>query len=656
MKILFFFLSILLCSGASAQLRLSAIFNDHMILQREKPVKIWGTAGPGETIRVGIGQIKESGRADKSGHWLITLPGFAAGGPYTLHIQTRTESKVFTDVLFGEVWLCSGQSNMQFKLRQANNAKYEIHRANNPWIRQLSIPDKLSLHPENFIDSTEWVISTSQTSGEFTAVGYFFARDIYEKLHVPVGLINDNWGGSQVESWISRNAMMGSEELKDYARQIPVSWQDIDTRTEKQLNILMAERNGGKIPDMDLAVVLKDDYSFNGWMPSSAPGIWDWAGLPGYRGEGYLVKEIYLDSVQAAIPSTLSLGINDSRYSCYVNGTKISKTADKNFLVSLPSNSWKAGRNILLLDIGPEPVPDWVGVGLQGDNDQFYLDFDGERIPLADGKWKMLPRLNKPHHFMKWMNSEGTIIYNTMIHPIIPISIRGVLWYQGEANTAHAFEYRKTFPLMIESWRKEWQDDFPFLFVQLASFGSNENSNTGSDWAELRESQRLTLRLPKTGMSVTTDIGDPKDVHPKNKQDVGRRLAAIALNRVYGIQQTDSGPVYDSVSFSQGEAVLFFKSIGKGLYAKDKNGYLRGFEIAGADRKFYMARAYIRNNDQVVVSSDSVGRPVAVRYGWSNAPVDINLYNLDGFPASPFRTDNWPGVTDAAGFYKLPSH
>jgi sialate O-acetylesterase len=157
-------------------------------------------------------------------------------------------------------------------------------------------------------------------------------------------------------------------------------------------------------------------------------------------------------------------------------------------------------------------------------------------------------------------------------------------------------------------------------------------------------------------MSVTTDIGDPKDVHPKNKQDVGRRLAAIALNRVYGIQQTDSGPVYDSVSFSQGEAILFFKTIGKGLYAKDKNGYLRGFEIAGADRKFYMARAYIRNNDQVVVSSDTVGRPVAVRYGWSNAPVDINLYNLDGFPASPFRTDNWPGVTDATGFYKLPSH
>jgi sialate O-acetylesterase len=236
---------------------------------------------------------------------------------------------------------------------------------------------------------------------------------------------------------------------------------------------------------------------------------------------------------------------------------------------------------------------------------QIYLDFDGERIALADEKWKMLPNLNKPHHYMEWMNNEGAIIYNAMLHPVIPYSIRGVLWYQGESNTDRAYEYGKTFPLMIESWRKEWKDPFPFLFVQLADFGSNESSNAGSKWAELREAQTKTLRLSRTGMSVTTDIGDPKDIHPKNKQEVGRRLAAIALRDVYEFNLTGNGPMYDSVYFSNGKAILFFKSTGKGLVAKDKNGYLRGFEIAGTNRKFYYAHAFIQGN-QIIVSADSV--------------------------------------------------
>jgi len=373
--------------------------------------------------------------------------------------------------------------------------------------------------------------------------------------------------------------------------------------------------------------------------------------MPAYRGEGYMAREIVLDSIQAATPSMLALGLNDPRFTWYINGKQISKTTDSNVIISLPANTWRTGRNILLVVIGSEPVPDWWGVGIAGGNDQLYIDFDGAKISLADDKWKMLPRLDKPHHYTQWMNSEGAIIYNAMIHPIIPVSIRGALWYQGEANTDHAFEYGKTFPLMIESWRKEWNDEFPFLFVQLASFGSNESSNAGNKWAELREAQTKTLRLPHTGMSVTTDIGDPKDIHPKNKQEVGRRLAAIALNKVYGLSQTCAGPVYDSVSFSNGKAVLFFNSIGKGLMSTDRYGYLRGFEMAGADRKFYFARAFIQGN-HVMVSADSVSNPAAVRYGWSNAPEDINLYNADGFPASPFRTDNWPGVTDSAGFYK----
>ena len=651
MKTPFHVLFVLLYTNAFSQLHLSSIFNDHMILQRDKPVKIWGGAKAGDEINVLLATVKGTAIADKNGKWMITLPAFPAGGPYTLSVKTKKEIKIFTDVLFGEVWLCSGQSNMQFRLRQAMNAKYELHRANNPLIRQVSVPNKLSYKPEEFIDSAEWVLSTPETTSEFTAVGYFFARDIYEQIHVPIGLIYDNWGGSNVESWISKNDMMGSDDLKEYAKQMPDNWEQTNARVEKQLSITLIKNNHGVKPDVNEENILKSDYSFSGWMPSSAPGDLDWNGLPAYRGEAYMMKVIMVDSIQTRLASVLSLGTNDIRFTIFLNGKQLPITADKNILISLPPDTWKEGKNILLVKIGNQPLQDLMTLGIHGNADLVYVDFDGERISLADEKWEMMPLLDKPHHFMQWMNNEGTIIYNAMIHPIIPFSIRGVLWYQGEANVDHAYEYGRTFPLMIKSWRKKCNDEFPFLFVQLASFGSNESSNAGNKWAEIRESQTKTLSLPKTGMAVTTDVGEAKDVHPKNKQDVGYRLAAIALNDVYNIPQTCNGPVYKSVSFSSGKAILSFTSIGKGLSVKNKYAALVGFEIAGADRRFYFAHADVRGN-QIEVSADSVTNPVAVRYGWSNAPVDINLFNIDGFPASPFRTDNWPGVTDKAGFFK----
>lgn len=651
MKISFSSLLIFLSFYSSAQLRLPAIFSDHMILQRDKPVKIWGAASPGDVIHVSIGRIDGSAHADKNGHWLITLPAFPAGGPFEITAKTKKESRFFSDVLFGDVWLCSGQSNMEFKVRQVINANYEMHRATNPQIRQVSIPYKLSLQPETWTDSTHWVVSNPESVGEFTAVGYFFARDIYEHLHIPVGLISDSWGGSQVESWISRKVMEGSDELKEYAKQMPDSWEKINERIEKQYIGLLTNHVSGRMPDMNEADVLKDDYSFTGWLPSAVPQNWQWIGLPSFRGEGYMAREIMLDAVQAALPSRLSLGDGDSRFMLFVNGTRIPNPEGKKMLVSLASDTWKTGRNIIVIKIDDHHVPDGVGMGISGANEEFYAEFGGERISLADNQWKMLPNLQRPHHYSPFMNNEGTIIYNAMVHPIIPFSIRGVLWYQGEANTSRAYEYGKTFPLMIESWRKEWQDNFPFLFVQLSSFGSNVSSNSGSDWAELREAQTTTLRLQGTGMAVAIDIGDPKDIHPKNKQEVGRRLAAFALSNVYGFRQTCSGPVYDSVSFSNGKANAYFNSYGQGLVANDRYGYLRGFEIAGPDRRFYFARAFIEGN-RVIAFNDSVSHPVALRYGWCNSPDDANLYNREGFPAPPFRTDRWPGITDTVRFYK----
>jgi sialate O-acetylesterase len=651
MKTLLIVLFVFFNSRAFTQLYLSAIFNDHMIMQRDKPVKIWGGAGAGEEVQVMIGTVKAKVRADKDGKWLLTLPAFPAGGPFVLTIKTKTESKIFKDVLFGEVWLCSGQSNMQFRVRQSINAKYEIHRANNPLIRQLNIPNKLSYQPESFVDSAEWVLSTPQTTGEFTAVGYFFARDIYEKLHVPIGLIFDNWGGSNVESWISKNDMLGSEDLREYARQIPDNWEQTNARIEKQLSNTLINNNYGVKPDLKEESILKSDYAFSGWMPTSAPGDLDWNGLPAYRGEAYLMKSIAVDSIQTHLPSVLNLGTYDIRFSIFLNGIQLRIPNDKTISISLPPDTWKEGKNILIVKIGDQNVPDIMAMGIHEAADSVYVDFDGEKISLAGDTWKVIPLLENPHHFREWMNSEGTIIYNAMIHPIVPYGIRGVLWYQGESNVDHAYEYGRTFPLLINSWRKEWNDSFPFLFVQLASFGSNESSNAGSKWAELRESQTKTLSISGTGMAVTTDIGEAKDIHPKNKQDVGQRLAAIALADVYKIPQVCNGPVYQSVSFANSIATISFKSVGKGLWAKNKNGDLVGFEIAGPDRRFYFAHAYILGN-QVEVKADSVTNPVAVRYGWSNAPVDINLYNVEGFPASPFRTDSWPGVTENAHFFR----
>ncbi|MEJ0080371.1 MAG: hypothetical protein WDM78_05305 [Puia sp.] len=265
-------------------------------------------------------------------------------------------------------------------------------------------------------------------------------------MHVPVGLIYDNWGGSQVESWISRESMLSSSELAAYARQMSDNWDTTNIRAEKVFRDTLEMRNGGNMPKLNLEDLRTADYSFSGWMPSSAPGGWDWIGLPGFRGEGYMEREIWLDSIQAAQPAFISLGENDNRYSWFVNGNPLGKTSEKNFQITVPSHTWKAGKNILLLEISKQTLPTTEDMGLRGANEMFYLDLGGEKIMLADSRWKMIPALDRPHRLIRWMNSEGAIIYNAMLHPIIPFGIRGVLWYQGEANTNRAFEYRKTFP------------------------------------------------------------------------------------------------------------------------------------------------------------------------------------------------------------------
>ncbi len=653
MRIIILTIGFFISVTVSAQLHTANIFTSHMVLQRDKTVPVWGWATKNEKISLQFNGQSVSTKANTQGKWIVNLASMPAGGPYTMRIISKKDSVVLTDIMVGEVWICSGQSNMEFTVQNANNAKDEIGNSTNVPVRQFKVATQVALQPLDDITKGEWVAASPQTVGNFTAVGYFFARELAQQLHVTVGLINDNWGGSQVESWISKDAMLGSDELKDYAQHhLPTTWPEADSIMLVNLKKTLSTKNSNTLPVYNKTQLLQADTSvFNTWLPYNAPGQWDWQGVWAFRGTGYLEKTIDITADDTNKTAVLSLGDNDGKFELYINGTLIKQGEGKDaHLINLPAQSFKAGKNILLLRQEKQTEPSWYGNGFYGDPTHLYIQFNDATISLAGGGWKIFPDLDAPFNFNHGANNHGTIIYNAMIHPIVPFTVKGVIWYQGEANASRAYQYRKTFPLLIESWRNEWKDNFPFLFVQLSSFGGQQNSNEGSDWAELREAQTMTLSLPNTGMAVTTDIGNADDIHPKNKQDVGKRLAATALNKVYGLNNIlSSGPMYKSSTFSNGKAYIGFDYVGKGLMLKDKYGYLKGFEIAGADKKFYYAQASI-DGDKVVVWSDKVAQPVAVRYAWANAPVDANLFNADGFPASSFRTDNWPGITEGKKF------
>jgi sialate O-acetylesterase len=494
-------------------------------------------------------------------------------------------------------------------------------------------------------------MANPETLSNFTAVGYSFAKEIAIRLHVTVGLIKSAWGGSQIEGWISKNAMMGSDELKEYAKNFPETWEQADGQLLKNLQDKLSAKNH-QLPSTDLTYLLNNDSTvFDQWLPYAPPSQWDWQGIWAFRGAGFMERTITINANEVAKSSILSLGDNDGVYQLYINGKLIKEGGGKNSrLFNLPANTWKEGRNLLLIHQEKQVDPAWFGNGVIGEASTLYLKFDGLPQSLAGNGWKMMPDFKMPWNYVHAQNNAGTIIYNAMIHPLIPYAMQGILWYQGESNAERAFQYRKSFPLLIDNWRKDWKEVLPFYFVQLSSFGKFQNSNQGSAWAELREAQSMALDLPKTGMAVTTDIGNPDNVHPRNKEDVGKRLAANALANTYQLPlDVFCGPTFQSVEFKSSQAVIVFNNVGKGWQIKDQYGYIKGFEIAGANHVFYYAQASIEGKN-IVVKCDKVSDPKAVRYGWTDAPIDANLFNFDGFPASPFRTDQWKGITEETRF------
>lgn len=655
MKIKFLILDCVFSSFfVQAQIKLPGIFGDHMVLQRDRPVAVWGWSGPGETIKVSFLQHTKQTKADQSGRWRVTLDPMPAGGPYEMSVKGRS-TLILHDIMVGEVWICSGQSNMEFTLKLVQNAAAEMSMADYPQIRHIKIPNRVSEMPESDISPASWEICTPATAGNFTAVGYFFARELARRLQVAVGLVNTSWGGTMVETWTSREAFETSPEFKNMIASVPA--EDLRPLINRKHQALVDQI---RLLQKNIADSLPEDewknpgYDGSGWPKISVARIWENQnlGLSELDGIVWYRKEIQLGDSEWIKPAWLSLGKIDDNDSTFVNGVGVGVTRNyaENRQYRIPPGILKAGRNIITVRVEDTGG----GGGFYDDSAGIYLKTAEKKIPLSDAwHFRIASYLRAGPGFGP--NDYPCLLYNAMIHPLIPFAIRGALWYQGEANAERAYQYRTAFPLMITDWRRQWgEGDFPFYFVQLASWNANNgNSERGSTWAELREAQARTLQLPATGMSVTTDIGESGDIHPKNKQDVGSRLAAIALHHIYGQDIEFSGPVLDSMHLEGNKILLTFTHVGTGLMTKDKYGYIRGFEISGADRHFHYAKATMANNT-LWVYSDEVKEPVSVRYNWADDAGEGNLYNREGFPAQPFRTDQWPGITDNKKFAVLP--
>ena len=629
-----------------SQLTVAKIFNHHMVLQRNQEIPVWGSGPVGQIVTVRLNQSIQKSIVDVKGQWKVVFPRMEAGGPYQMKVSTDQQQLDFSDIMVGEVWVCSGQSNMDWTLKDAFKFREERALEPLPNVRQFYVPREVSLKPNSELSEGQWEIAHPDKLGDFTAVGYFFAKALWQKLHVTIGLVNASWGGSQIEGWISQDAMMGSNQFSNYAKRYPSNWEMADTMLLEQLKKSLSQKTG-KLPSTALADILTTDSTqFQSWLKYAPPSQWDWQGIWAFRGAGFMQRVIDVNALEQSKASTLSLGENDGAFELYLNGQLFKKGAGRaDRLIPIPAGTWKAGKNILLLHQAVQKDPAWFGNGFYGEGSKLYLKYDAEPITLAGEGWRMMPDFNLPWHYVHSQNNAGSVIYNGMIHPLIPFAIKGVLWYQGESNAGRAFQYRSSFPLLISSCRKQWNNNFPFYFVQLSSFGKFPNSNQGSEWAELREAQLMALQLPNTGMAVTTDIGNPENIHPKNKADVGIRLAAIALAKNYGIDAPYSGPIFEKMLVKANKAILNFQHVNGGLVIRDAYGYLKGFEIAGVDKQFHFAQATIEG-DQVIVWSNAVKKPIAVRYGWTDAPIDANLFNKAGFPATPFRTDQWKGLTD----------
>ncbi|MEK7412032.1 MAG: sialate O-acetylesterase, partial [Planctomycetota bacterium] len=631
---------------------LHPLFSDQAVLQRGKPVAVWGWAAPGSDVTVALTGSELTAKpitvkAAADGRWQAALGPFVAGGPYVLTASSGADKVEAKDVLIGDVWLCSGQSNMEMVVSSSLNATEEAAQANWPQIRHLTVERTTIGSPQQLIKG-QWKVANPENTPKFSAVGYFMARKLYQELKIPIGLVNSSWGGTAVQAWTSAEVLAkvpGQESLVTNFKAL-VSRIEAQEATGKTYAELMQAWYQSNDPGITantpwFAIDLKTED----WTVVRLPPYCEDAGsVPAtFAGPVGIRREFNLPASASGKPAVLTLGRPANFDTVWVNGEPVGTSEAQywNRRYTIPASAVKEGRNIIAIRItnfagkgGVPGKPEALTVTPQG----------GEVVSLA-GDWalKAGADLSKtPPLPTTFARSVGaTSLYNGMIAPLVPMTFTGAIWYQGEANAGAAASYHGLLSAMITDWRTRLgQGDFPFLIVSLANFMERIDTPSEAQWAELREAQAVTAKkLPACGLAIAIDIGDAQDIHPKNKQEVGRRLALNALALVYGQQIEWSGPWYRSMVVDGSTIRLQFEHLGGGLVASD-NAPLTGFAIAGEDRQFVWAEAKI-DGDTIVVSAPTVAKPVAVRYAWANNPA-CNLANKAGLPAVPFRTDDWP--------------
>lgn len=619
-----------------AEVKPSGIFSDNMVLQRDCPVPVWGTASPGEAVTVTFGEQTKKTTADTTGRWVVKLdPMKANAQPGDLRIGAI----IRTNVLVGDVWLCSGQSNMEMGIGNCH-APTEIAAANFPRIRLLTVPKKIAYTPEPTLQCS-WLQCSPTTVtqggwGGFSAAGYFFGRELHRDLGIPIGLIHTSWGGTVCEAWTSREALT---PLGDFNSDLEHVEQVAASPETDKLDAVMDKWYQAKDPGTSKAW-FKPETDVSTWKAANLPADWQGCGLRGYEGIVWAQRTFEAPAAWAGRELVLRFGPIGDSDTTWVNGIAVGRTDyfDQPRTYQVPAAAVRTGRNVIALR-----VLNAGGGGFFGTPEQMKVYPAGDEasaISLA-GPWRVQDTATRARTGPALAGNPNicTVLYNGMVAPLIPFAIKGAVWYQGESNAERAYQYRALLQTLIKDWRSRFGvGDFGFHIVSLANYQPVFAAPRNSDWAELREAQAMAAKaLPNCGIAMAIDIGDANDIHPRNKQEVGRRLALSALAITYRKKIEWSGPWYQSMRITGKDIRLTFDHAHSGLVAKGDK--LTGFAIAGADRKFVWADAVI-DGKTVLVSSPAVPKPVAVRYGWDANPT-CNLYNQENLPAVPFRTDDW---------------